>query len=158
MPRQVLNLVAGAVAALAAVAGCGGKDRPVPVRGVVKLDGQPLPKATVQLIPATGQGPVASGLSDARGAFRLTTFKTDDGALPGDYKVIVTVQEIPKEIAQAAAKKANPKVEVMKAQKSARRAPSASVVPQAYREAARTPLRQHVPPPGEVVLDLTSRP
>jgi hypothetical protein len=158
MPRHVLNLVAVAGTVLAAATGCGGKDRPVPVRGRVTLDGQPLSKATVQFIPASGQGSVASGLSDADGNFRLSTFKTDDGALPGDYKVTVTVQEIPKEVAQADVRKANPKVEVMKAQKAGRRKPPNSPIPQPYREAARTPLREHVPPSGKVTLELSSQP
>src|SRR5437868_6640610 len=71
------------------LAGCGG---PVQVRGRVLLDEKPVEGAAVMLMPMRGGHP-ASGITDANGAFRLTTFKQNDGALPGEYKVVVSRSE-----------------------------------------------------------------
>src|SRR5260370_29576410 len=81
-------------AVILTAAGCGGA-KTVKVEGIVTLDGKPLPGATVSFMPVdeSRSARVASGQSDADGNFRLTTFRTDDGALPGEYKVIVVVSE-----------------------------------------------------------------
>jgi hypothetical protein len=36
-----------------------------------------------------GSTPAATGTTDTNGRYQLTTFDTNDGAAPGDYKVIV---------------------------------------------------------------------
>src|SRR5437879_3692017 len=77
--------------------GRGGQSKAVKVEGTVTLDGQPLPGATVSFMPV-GNGRAASGRTDANGNFRLSTFRTDDGALPGEYKVIVMVEEADQEL------------------------------------------------------------
>src|SRR6266481_2084761 len=79
-------------AVILTTAGCGGLSKPIKVKGIVTLDGKPLPGATVTFTPLA-EGHVASGRTDQDGSFRLTTFQTDDGALAGSYKVVVVVQE-----------------------------------------------------------------
>src|SRR5437879_2534229 len=69
------------------LAGCGGAT--IDVRGRVLLDGAPVDRAAVTLVPV-GKGHPASGITEPDGSFRLMTFKKQDGALPGEYKVIVT--------------------------------------------------------------------
>src|SRR5262245_12253374 len=72
--------------------GCSGGGKPIKVEGKVTLDGKPLPEALIQFLPEGEQGgPPANGLSGTDGTFRLTTFNSGDGALPGTYKVTVTV-------------------------------------------------------------------
>src|SRR5437773_10785720 len=71
--------------------GCGGKDQPVKVEGVVTLDGEPVEGAIVSFLPDEGGGRFAHGLTAKDGSFRLTTYKPDDGALRGDYRVTVTL-------------------------------------------------------------------
>src|SRR5712692_350445 len=78
-------------AVILTAAGCGG-DKTVKVEGLVTLDGNPLPGATVSFMPV-GEGRAATGQTGADGSFRLGTFGTDDGALAGEYKVIVVVSE-----------------------------------------------------------------
>jgi hypothetical protein len=76
--------------------GCQDPHRPVPVGGVVTLDGVPVAGAMVSFIREGGdgkEGRMAYGNTDANGRFRLTTLQPDDGALPGTYRVIVTKSE-----------------------------------------------------------------
>ena len=73
--------------------GCGGGSSfpdPVPVTGVVKLNGSPVDGATVTFMTKDGAGRSASGQTDGEGNFTLGTFSGDDGAIPGEYTVTIT--------------------------------------------------------------------
>lgn len=76
---------------LASLVGCSGGPKPLPVSGVVTLDGQPVADAGVMFFPAES-GPVASGTTDANGKFQLKTTNTL-GVLPGEYRVAITKKE-----------------------------------------------------------------
>lgn len=70
----------------------------VPVSGTVTMDGQPLEGASVGFSPVNPDGTPANGTTDAQGTFRLQTylgasFGQGDGAMPGDYIVMVTKYE-----------------------------------------------------------------
>jgi hypothetical protein len=74
-------------------AGCGKSgDALVPVTGRVLVDGKPAAGAAVVFHPADGTGdgthPVAQ--VDANGEFQLTTIRSGDGAVPGEYRVTLT--------------------------------------------------------------------
>ncbi|MGZ0167619.1 MAG: hypothetical protein ACKVII_27165 [Planctomycetales bacterium] len=81
------------------LAGCGGgasDDRPdrTPVSGSVSIGGVPVTGAIVVFSPATeGKGRGATGITDDSGNFVLGTFSKDDGAVPGDYVVLVSKLE-----------------------------------------------------------------
>lgn len=66
------------------------------VRGRVFLDGAPLASATVGFSPLdASSGMPATGLTDATGAFLLTTVqggRRNGGAVPGDY--VVTIDKV----------------------------------------------------------------
>ena len=85
-------LSAGLTLLLATAAGCGGKYTPVPVNGVVTLDGKPVEGATVNFyaVGDSKDGRVAHGTTNKEGEFRLSTLGKEDGALPRRYKVVVT--------------------------------------------------------------------
>ncbi|GIX00313.1 MAG: hypothetical protein KatS3mg111_3645 [Pirellulaceae bacterium] len=87
--------IAGLVCALlcnAMLVGCGsGGPDPVPVSGKVLYQGKPVADATVTFLSTSG-GRSASGKTAADGTFTLTTNKTGDGAVPGDY--IVTISKV----------------------------------------------------------------
>jgi hypothetical protein len=151
-------------AVLVTSAGCGGGSKPVKVEGTVTLDGKPLPRATVSFMPV-GEGRAASGETDADGIFRLTTFRTNDGALPGEYKVIVTVTELDPRMSKpsqewsveerkAARMTMSPMGKKQAAEKKHKTPPA---VPAVYSDPKRTPLKEVVPPPGKVELDLNSK-
>jgi hypothetical protein len=73
--------------------GCGGGAAKLhKVNGKVTLDGQPLSGASVTFEPqdySTGIQ-AATGKTGADGSYSLTTTTTGDGAMAGDYKVIIT--------------------------------------------------------------------
>jgi hypothetical protein len=148
MPRSVCRQTLALAAVLAAV-GCGAGSGPVPVRGVVKLDGQPVANASVVFIPETSGGREAYGSTDANGAFRLTTTKPDDGALPGKYKVVIQPP--------APAGGSTPFDEPGKAPVAVPKAPTGPRIPLKYTVAGQTPLTQDVPPSGDVLFDLQSK-
>ena len=79
--------------------GCGGGSTPPPVAGTVKftgsvtLDGKPLSGAVVTLLPTTATGGAlgAGAVTDEGGKFDVKTGDGhSDGALPGDYRVIIS--------------------------------------------------------------------
>ena len=74
--------------------GCGQSLPPtVPVSGTVTWQDEPLASGTVVFQPLNiGEGlprRPAQGHLDSQGAFRLSTFRRDDGAVPGEYSVLI---------------------------------------------------------------------
>jgi hypothetical protein len=90
-----------AALALAVVAlGCGGKNQIplVPVSGVVKVGGAPMPMGTVQFHPDAGRGNSfngkPTGMIKSDGTYTLNT-EGREGAPAGWYKVTVSGQGMP---------------------------------------------------------------
>jgi hypothetical protein len=121
--------------------GCGVK--PVPVKGVVVIDGKPSPHAFVMFTPQETGGKEAHGATDEHGVFHLTTFRAKDGALPGHYKVTVAYTE------PAPVEKGLSPAEVQQAQTEPRR-----VLPPMYAQIDETVLEHRVPEDGDVKLEL----
>jgi len=76
------------------VAGCGGgAQRPklYAVKGKITVKGQPIAGAQVSFQPADPKSEArgATGITKEDGSFVLGTYQTGDGAVEGDYKVIV---------------------------------------------------------------------
>lgn len=66
-----------------------------PVRGQAFYEGTPMPGAVVVLTPTADSKKAAraSGIVHADGSFTLTTYKANDGAGEGEYKVTITWRE-----------------------------------------------------------------
>jgi hypothetical protein len=134
--------------------GCGGADKPVPVEGIVLLDGKPVDGATVTFVPDGGRGRPASGITDSEGHFQLTT-QDQDGAVPGNYRVVV--RKTP-----GLARQPPPVIsgdpQSIKAHYKNRlsRKSTKSLLPAHYGDESRTPFRLTVPPPERVKLELQS--
>lgn len=87
---------------LAASLGCGGSDgggkgqpleqkKTAPVRGIVTYKGKPVNNATVIFMPREdGKTVPARGTTDGVGSFVLSCYDKNDGAPPGQYKVLVS--------------------------------------------------------------------
>jgi hypothetical protein len=73
------------------VAGCGGPSNPAtaPAGGTIVYNGAPVEGAMVSFQPQDTPRP-ATGTTDAQGEFTLSTYGQGDGAIPGNYNVIVT--------------------------------------------------------------------
>lgn len=94
----------GLVAVALATVGCGGGPTldTHPVEGVVTLDGEPVPDATVMFVPVDEeQGLSATGVTDQNGVYRLTAVGTGEavaraegGTLPGEYQIGVIKTEV----------------------------------------------------------------
>ena len=90
MERRLLLLV------LALMVGCSSSDSKLPktysATGTVTLNGKAVEGATVNFYPM--EGTVSSiGSTDASGKYSLTTYRSNDGALPGQYKVSIVKYE-----------------------------------------------------------------
>lgn len=86
-----LAIVCGSVVGCGAAGGTSGS--PVfPVTGVVKLNGQPVVGADIVFNLKDGTGS-SFGRTDASGNYQLTTRRSNDGALPGDYLVVISKAE-----------------------------------------------------------------
>ena len=141
--------VAVGVLSLCAVAGCG-KNKPVRVKGVVTLDGEPVEGAVVTFLSEQG-GRNATGRTAPDGSFELSTFERNDGALPGNYKVTV-------EYTEPAGENGKDQRAAMEGVRQARsKEKPRYAIPAHYKDPARTPLEQKVPPEGKVVLELQGR-
>lgn len=70
------------------------KDRPatIPVSGVVMYKGDPVAGATVAFM-AEGAPRAATGVTNDKGEFKLSTFGANDGAVAGKHKITVTKVE-----------------------------------------------------------------
>jgi hypothetical protein len=157
--RHVVVLVTAAVALSGA--GCGpSKHKPVKVSGTVILDGKAVAGAAIQFVPEGNDGAPAYGETKEDGGFRLTTHNDGDGALPGNYKVIVTWEEPPPPMFRGGGEKGPSREQMQKAveahrEKMKKLRPSA--IPAIYSDPGKTPLRQAVPPKGKVELNLDSK-
>jgi hypothetical protein len=77
---------------IAGLAGCGSRG-PYPVKGKLEYeDGQPVKELAGFMVTFSSEslGKSARGEIQADGSFRLTSNSKNDGAFPGEYKVIVS--------------------------------------------------------------------
>jgi hypothetical protein len=76
--------------------GCSKPSRPptYPVTGTVTSQGRPLAGAVITFVPTGEDGEAASAITDSEGKYALTTWESEDGARPGEYRVKVSKQEL----------------------------------------------------------------
>lgn len=77
---------------LLVVAGCG-SPKVYPVSGQINFNGQPMAgTGSITFIPMVQKegAPMAGGEVLADGTYQLTTVKANDGALAGEYRVVIT--------------------------------------------------------------------
>jgi hypothetical protein len=87
-------------AACCCLAGCGdakkGQLPTAQVAGQVSYRGKPLSRGEIKFLPVQAAGKearVAQGILDEQGRYRLGTYAQDDGAVLGDYQVVVESRE-----------------------------------------------------------------
>ena len=153
-PGPGLSWIVLAVVVLAG-SGCGGRLNKV--RGVVTLDGKPLDRAGVAFEPIGGHGQPARGITESDGSFHVDTHEPDDGARPGEYKVVISKYEVDPAMFQRGDPSDPRAMEKMyAADAKARAKPRRHLVPAIYRDPEKTPLRWKVPDDNNKTLELTS--
>jgi hypothetical protein len=159
MGLLVRTILLGAALVLAAP-GCARKDKPIPIRGTVTLDGQPVVGAAVNFVPEGGNGVPAYAMTKEGGVFDLTTTSLGDGAMAGNYMVTITWEEPhppafrPREGGLSKAQMAR-KLELEEERRKKMR--HQVNIPEVYGNPSQTPLRQKVPPSGKVEFNLDSK-
>jgi len=95
MLRTSISL--GLILLVVGMVGCGHRGKGLKVEyveGVITLDGEPVPKASVTFIPLTETegAEAAGGYSNDQGVYKLTSGNGDaeKGALAGEYRVLVS--------------------------------------------------------------------
>ena len=146
--------------------GCGDA-KTVKVQGTVALDDKPLAGAMVTFLPVNEkEGRAGGGRTDSGGNFRVTTFKTDDGLLPGQYRVTVVMpdddpanvsggnpMEMDEKAKRAYFSKASPQG---RREAAKRKTKKASPIPALYGDPLKTPLKETVPAGRPVKIELQS--
>jgi len=139
------------VASLGFLCGCGG-ERPIKVSGKITINGEPVEGIKVQFVPVSGSGRPASGSTGKDGQFELTAVENNDGAFPGDYKVVLVyapaLETGPGNSTKDVMKKVNDQQV-----KDARKKPK-YVIPVEYSTVQKTPVTQKVPTDGPVIIDI----
>src|SRR6478752_1697892 len=88
------------VLGFALLSGCAQSPATVPVHGRVTCNGKPVPQAGVIFSPVAKAetdkepGKAASGSTDADGRFVLTTYKAGDGALIGQHRASIILDNV----------------------------------------------------------------
>jgi len=73
--------------------GCGGDPDLADVKGVITLDGKPLPDAFVQFTP-DANGATSYGKTDAKGSYRMKFSNSAYGAFIGDSRVSIRTGDV----------------------------------------------------------------
>lgn len=154
MTRALHGLVALVLGVSLVTAGCSGQqgaDRPATyaVTGIVTHNGKPVEGAMVKFELADGSRS-AVGKTDASGKYTLTTFGSDDGALPGSYKVSIVQYETPP-ITPAKSEAEYVPPEMLPA--SAKPAPPRNLLPSKYADVKSSNLTATVTENGENKFD-----
>ena len=92
-PIPFVGWLAIGLTLLTVVAGCSDRPRRVPVSGQVTIDGAPVTRGVVRVIPPDARA--AMGDIDAQGRFTLTTFDPGDGCVVGTHRVEVVAFDHP---------------------------------------------------------------
>ncbi len=147
---RIAFLLTFAVLALMLI-GCGGQGsdlpRRVPVTVVVTQKGAPVEGAHVKFLSTTGGRP-AFGVTNAQGTASLSTFGSNDGAIPGQYQVVVRKTK----------NNAPPSPEAPTAPGPSAPVPIVDLLPKKYADAATSGLQATVTEQGDgrFTFDLTN--
>jgi hypothetical protein len=151
MRKFILLLIA------ATLAGCGdGYPARVPVSGTVTFGGKPLPNANVTFLSTASDGRSASGKTDESGKYQLSSYSTNDGAVPGDYIVTVAVLDMTTADLDVASTEdlGDDYTAMMNAAASNRPRTQPGGVPAKYADASQTDLKRSVSSGSPNVIDL----
>ncbi len=128
------------------------------VSGKVVMNGAPVPGASVSFSPVKAGMPPALGITDTQGMYILTTYDSGDGAVEGEYKVMI-FKGAPASAAAAPAHDPTGQTSGGGAPKHSgpagkgQAAGGGSLLPEKYASAASTPITKTVTS-GDNVIDI----
>ena len=127
--------------------GCGGNPHPElrKVSGTVTFEDEPVAEATVAFYRDKSSR-LATGRTDERGRFQLSSYDANDGAVPGEHTVVVTKVEIADEEASLSMDEA--------AASRPKRSRIRHLLPEEYASQETTPLQVVVPEDGTDNLEI----
>ena len=149
--------IIGLMLVAAMVVGCGDGYPPrVPVSGTVTFQGKPVGNANVTFLSTASNGKSASGQTDEAGNYQLTSYSPNDGAIPGDYIVTVTVIDMSGSNLDVAGSDdlGDNYTAMMDSAASSRPKTQPGGLPEKYSDASQTDLKQTVASEEPVVIDL----
>jgi len=138
--------------ALPVLWGCGQSAPPATVEGTVRINGKSLDHCLITFLPESGQevtGPHSTGVTDARGYYRLRLPDQREGASVGRHRVLVQDLSVSTGVCRRDHGRVDQEIEQTTPPAPTRR----SRVPARYNSAEGTPLRRDVKP-GRQVFDL----
>ena len=93
--RNARPLILSGLCLALLISGCSGTDDGYGrVQGVVKLDGEPLPDATVEFTPVNGVGMTTYGRTDSRGEYDMMASEKKWGSAVGMNKVKISTYDV----------------------------------------------------------------
>lgn len=116
--------------------GCGTDDSlpaRAPVAGTVFYQGQPVEQGTITFHPEDESVNPASSSLGAGGEFQLSTFERHDGAIPGQFTVVITAREDTADVGTV---------------------PQKSLIPEKYSDLQSSPLKITIPEEGNEELSI----
>jgi hypothetical protein len=141
-----LTLVTGAIGCSG---GAQGRPKVVPVTGAVAYNGKAIEGATVSFW-VEGSPRAATGTTDEKGEFQLSTFAINDGCVPGAATITVAKEEVKAGgIAGASATPPDAIALAKLAAEMAAQKPEKPIIPLKYSSVTQTPLKETVAADGE---------
>jgi hypothetical protein len=143
-------------AVLASAATAGGCQRGstwnlAPVEGTISKDGHPLPGIEVVFLPEGASGPRSSGITDEAGHYRLRTDNGDDGAVAGQYRVVLHDVEAAAKLLFGRSRRETPKETVKPREERLKTGAQSPRVPRLHGNFNETPLRAEVGPESQTL-------
>ena len=141
--------------------GCSGGKKTVKVEGVIKVDGKPEAGLQVKFVNQEKGGRDADGTTDENGVFHLSTFNTNDGAMPGSYKVTIakfkTSEGSSSVVDPSRPDNVRKAMQGFAGNQGKGGGPPKTLLPEIYSNADSTPLKFQIPYDGKIEIEISSK-
>ena len=128
--------------------GVPGRPKVVPVTGAVAYNGSAIEGATVAFF-VKGSPRAATGTTDAKGEFKLSTFAINDGCVAGDAAITVTKVPPAAPMVTGSNNMDPAALATMAAARMNKKSTEKPIIPAKYSDMLQTPLKETVKPTGE---------
>jgi len=121
----------------------------VPVSGAIAYNGNPIAGASVAFY-VEGSPRAATGITDEKGEFKLSTFSVNDGCVPGEATITVSKTPEPDKSTADSKQALDPLATAkMFEERSKNKSKVVPLIPVKYSDQRLTPLKETVKPAGK---------